>query len=52
LPARTLQWDRLMAFVAMRNEGSHASGQKLDPSSVLEMAQFAVEWHDQFKPHY
>lgn len=52
LPARTLQWDRLMAFVAMRNEGSHASGQKLDPSSVLEMARFAVEWHGQFKPHY
>ena len=52
LPARSLQWDRLMTFVAMRNEGSHASGRKLDPSSVMEMARFAVEWHDQFKLHY
>lgn len=52
LPARTMQLDRLMSFIAMRNEGAHASGQKLDPSNVLEMARFAIEWHEQFKQHY
>lgn len=52
LPAQTLQWDRLISFIAMRNEGSHASGQKLDPASIFEMAQFAIDWHEQFKSHY
>lgn len=52
LSESTLQVDRMLEFVEMRNDGSHASGQKLDPSLVLEMARFAVGWHEQFKQHY
>ncbi len=48
----TLQVDQLLHFVPMRNDGSHASGQKLDPASIFEMAQFAIDWHEQFKSHY
>jgi hypothetical protein len=48
----TLQVDQLLNFVDMRNDGSHASGHKLDASRVLEMARFAIDWHEQFKSHY
>lgn len=52
LPARSLQWARMLELTDLRNKGSHASGQRLDRQHSLDMADFAVEWHEQFVPYF
>ena len=52
LPARSLQWARMLALTDLRNKGSHASGQRLDRQHSLDMADFAVDWHEQFIPYF
>jgi hypothetical protein len=52
LPARSLQWARMLELTDLRNKGSHASGQRLDRQHSLDMADFAVDWHEQFIPYF
>lgn len=52
LPARTLDWARVLELTELRNKGSHASGQRLDRQHSLDLADFAVEWHEQFIPYF
>ncbi len=52
LTGATLRFDILMEFVELRNKGSHASGERLERDSVLAMAKFALDWHEQFTPYY
>lgn len=52
LPAHALQWARMLALTDLRNKGSHASGQRLDRQHSLDMADFAVDWHEQFIPYF
>ena len=52
LPARSLQWARMLELTDLRNKGSHASVQRLDRQHSLDMADFAVDWHEQFIPYF
>jgi hypothetical protein len=52
LPASGLQWDRVLELVDMRNQGSHASGKKIDHNEILALADFALAWQEQFKSYY
>jgi len=52
LPASSLQWDRVLGLVDMRNKGSHASGKSMERHEMLEMADFTIAWQEQFKPYY
>jgi hypothetical protein len=52
LPVRSLQWGRMLELTDLRNKGSHASGQRLDHQHSLDMADFAVAWHEQFIPYF
>ena len=45
-------WARMLELTDLRNKGSHASGQRLDRQHSLDMADFAVDWHEQFIPYF
>ena len=52
LPGSSLQWDRVLELVDVRNKGTHASGQTIEHVEMLAMADFALAWQEQFKPYY
>lgn len=52
LPASSLQFGQLLAYLDVRNKAAHASGRALDPELTMAMARFALEWQAQFKQHF